>query len=202
MAEKEVKDYEGLINRASGIFGLLKYFPDDMSDEEVEGILHVLPKDMASTIEAVMAPRIRKIQHRPAQGHPEVVRQCPGGQGAREEDHPRSLQLPAGVRLLFRECLSSHQRGAHGTRGGFIGGAGREVLGLRHGAGPPRLPVFVQHHRAGLRPHRGRLRARRGHLGRPGELRRQLQDPRVRGALPGRAPVPPGQAGGRLAAGA
>ncbi len=60
MAEHEVKDYEGLINRASGIFGLLKYFPDDMSDEEVEGILHVLPKDMASTIGAVMAPRIRK----------------------------------------------------------------------------------------------------------------------------------------------
>jgi len=60
MAEHEARDYEGLINRASGIFGLLKYFPDDMSDEEVEGILHVLPKDMASTIGAVMAPRIRK----------------------------------------------------------------------------------------------------------------------------------------------
>jgi benzoyl-CoA reductase/2-hydroxyglutaryl-CoA dehydratase subunit BcrC/BadD/HgdB len=60
MAEKEVKDYEGLINRASAIFGLLKHFPEDMSDEEAEGVLHVLPKDMASTIGAVLAPRIRK----------------------------------------------------------------------------------------------------------------------------------------------
>lgn len=60
MAEKEAKEYEGLINRASAIYGLLKYFPDDMSDEEVEGVLHILPKDMASTIEAVLAPRIRK----------------------------------------------------------------------------------------------------------------------------------------------
>lgn len=61
MAERGFKEYEGLVNRTSGIFGLLKYFPDDMSDEELEGVLHVLPEDMAATIKAVMAPRIRRV---------------------------------------------------------------------------------------------------------------------------------------------
>lgn len=56
-----VKDYEGLINRASAIFDLLRHFPDDLSDQEVEGLLHVLPADAALTIEAVLAPRVRKI---------------------------------------------------------------------------------------------------------------------------------------------
>jgi benzoyl-CoA reductase/2-hydroxyglutaryl-CoA dehydratase subunit BcrC/BadD/HgdB len=54
------RDYEGLINRVSGIFDLLKYFPEDLSDEEVEGVLHVLPRDAAATISAVMSPRGRK----------------------------------------------------------------------------------------------------------------------------------------------
>ncbi len=61
MAGREVKEYEALVNRVAGIFGLLKYFPDDMSDEEVEGVLHILPADMATTIGAVMAPRIRRV---------------------------------------------------------------------------------------------------------------------------------------------
>ena len=61
MARKRVRNYEGLIDRASAIFGLLRYFPEDISDEEVAGLLHVLPRDMASTIQAVMAPRIRKV---------------------------------------------------------------------------------------------------------------------------------------------
>ncbi len=60
MAEKAAKEYEGLVNRASEIFGLLKCFPDDMSDEEAKGILHLLPEDMSSTIGAILAPRIRK----------------------------------------------------------------------------------------------------------------------------------------------
>jgi len=61
MAENEMKDYEGLINRVSGIFGLLKYFPDDLSDDEVEGVLHVLPKDMEQTLTAMLVPRLRKV---------------------------------------------------------------------------------------------------------------------------------------------
>ncbi|OFW56704.1 MAG: hypothetical protein A2W01_02845 [Candidatus Solincola sediminis] len=61
MAETMVRDYEGLINRVCGIFDLLKHFPDDLSDEEVEGLLHVLPRDAAGTIGAVMHPRMRKV---------------------------------------------------------------------------------------------------------------------------------------------
>jgi benzoyl-CoA reductase/2-hydroxyglutaryl-CoA dehydratase subunit BcrC/BadD/HgdB len=61
MAEKTGKDYEGLINRVAGIFTLLDRFPDDLSDEEVEGLLHVLPKDATTTIGAVLAPRVRKV---------------------------------------------------------------------------------------------------------------------------------------------
>ena len=38
----EFQEYEGLINRVAGIFGVLKYFPDDMSDEEVEAKFYVL----------------------------------------------------------------------------------------------------------------------------------------------------------------
>jgi len=60
MAEQAVKGYEGLVNRVSGIFDLLKHFPDDLSDEEIEGVLHVLPRDAAATIGAVMIPRVRK----------------------------------------------------------------------------------------------------------------------------------------------
>src|SRR4030042_1639928 len=60
MAERMTKDYEGFINRVSGIFELLKHFPDDLSDEEVEGLLHVLPRDAKTSIEAILTPRIRK----------------------------------------------------------------------------------------------------------------------------------------------
>jgi benzoyl-CoA reductase/2-hydroxyglutaryl-CoA dehydratase subunit BcrC/BadD/HgdB len=61
MTEAKIRDFEGLVNRTSNIFGLLKHFPDDISDEEYEGLLHILPKDMKLSIEAVMAPRIRKV---------------------------------------------------------------------------------------------------------------------------------------------
>lgn len=58
----EFREYEGLINRVVGIFGVLKYFPDDMSDEEVEGFLHILPRDVKNTLTAMLAPRrARKI---------------------------------------------------------------------------------------------------------------------------------------------
>ncbi|MBN2026997.1 MAG: 2-hydroxyacyl-CoA dehydratase [Actinobacteria bacterium] len=58
---KESKEHEGLLNRVSGIFGVVKYFPDDLSDEEVQGFLHVLPKDIANTLTAMLAPpRVRK----------------------------------------------------------------------------------------------------------------------------------------------
>jgi benzoyl-CoA reductase/2-hydroxyglutaryl-CoA dehydratase subunit BcrC/BadD/HgdB len=60
MAEKGMEDFEGLVNRACNVFSLLEYFPEDMSDEEVEGVLHMLPVDMTKSIRAMLAPRIRK----------------------------------------------------------------------------------------------------------------------------------------------
>jgi len=57
----EFKDYEGLNNRITSIFGLLKFLPDDLSDEEVEGMLHVLPADMNRTLSAMLVPRVRKV---------------------------------------------------------------------------------------------------------------------------------------------
>lgn len=60
MAVREFNEYEGLVNRVSGIFGLLKYFPDSLSDEELEGVLHILPRDMATTIGAILEARVRK----------------------------------------------------------------------------------------------------------------------------------------------
>ena len=43
MAEKKFQDFEGLVNRASTIFELLEYFPDELSDEEIDGLMHFLP---------------------------------------------------------------------------------------------------------------------------------------------------------------
>ncbi len=60
MAKKQAKEYEGLVNRTAGIFELMRYFPDEMSDAEVEGIVHLLPGNMSASIAAVLTPRLRK----------------------------------------------------------------------------------------------------------------------------------------------
>ncbi len=60
MAKTEIKEKEGLIDRAFETFAIIDDLPDDMSDEELEGIVHVLPGDLRKTIMAFLAPRIRK----------------------------------------------------------------------------------------------------------------------------------------------
>lgn len=60
MPVKEFKPYEGLINRVYEIFSIVDKLPPVMSDEEVEGIAHVLPHDLRNTMRAFLAPRIRK----------------------------------------------------------------------------------------------------------------------------------------------
>ncbi len=60
MAQQTLSNKDGLINRVSGIFDLVKFFPDDMGDEEIEGVLHALPADAAGTISAIMVPRVRR----------------------------------------------------------------------------------------------------------------------------------------------
>lgn len=60
MAHREMRPYEGLINRAHEIFGIVDLLPDGMSDAEVEGILHILPVELGKTLGAFFKPRVRK----------------------------------------------------------------------------------------------------------------------------------------------
>ncbi len=60
MAERTLTQSDGLINRVSGIFDLIRFFPDNMSDEEVEGLLHAVAPDTARTISAALQPRVRR----------------------------------------------------------------------------------------------------------------------------------------------
>jgi benzoyl-CoA reductase/2-hydroxyglutaryl-CoA dehydratase subunit BcrC/BadD/HgdB len=55
-----MRPYEGLINRAHEIFGIVDLLPDGMSDAEVEGILHILPVELGKTLGAFFKPRVRK----------------------------------------------------------------------------------------------------------------------------------------------
>lgn len=61
MAITELREYEGLINRVSEIFAIVDKLPREMSDEEVEGILHVLPQDLKNTMRAFLSSRIRSV---------------------------------------------------------------------------------------------------------------------------------------------
>ncbi len=55
-----MKPYEGLINRSYEIFSIVDRLPGDMSDPELEGVLHVLPFELRRTLAAFMVPRARK----------------------------------------------------------------------------------------------------------------------------------------------
>jgi hypothetical protein len=54
------KPAEGLFQRFYNIAKIIDSLPDDMSDEEVEGLLKALPDDLANTAQAVLMPRIRR----------------------------------------------------------------------------------------------------------------------------------------------
>jgi benzoyl-CoA reductase/2-hydroxyglutaryl-CoA dehydratase subunit BcrC/BadD/HgdB len=60
MAKIEIRKREGLIDRAFETFSIVDLLPDDMTDDELDGILHVLPGDLQKTMGAFLAPRIRK----------------------------------------------------------------------------------------------------------------------------------------------
>jgi benzoyl-CoA reductase/2-hydroxyglutaryl-CoA dehydratase subunit BcrC/BadD/HgdB len=61
VGKKEMKPYEGLINRVYEIFSIVDSLPERISDEELEGLLHVLPADMRNTFGAFFAPHVRPI---------------------------------------------------------------------------------------------------------------------------------------------
>lgn len=60
MAKIEIRPYEGMIDRAIETFSIVDHLPDDLSNEEVEGMLHLLPDDLKKTMRGFLAERTRK----------------------------------------------------------------------------------------------------------------------------------------------
>jgi benzoyl-CoA reductase/2-hydroxyglutaryl-CoA dehydratase subunit BcrC/BadD/HgdB len=60
MAKIEIRPNEVLIDRAYETFSIVDLLPDDMSDVELDGILHVLPNDLQRTMAAFLTARTRK----------------------------------------------------------------------------------------------------------------------------------------------
>ena len=54
---------EGMFNRIYGLFGIMEKFPEDMSDEEVEGLLKVLPPDSANSVSSLLKSSIREVSY-------------------------------------------------------------------------------------------------------------------------------------------
>jgi benzoyl-CoA reductase/2-hydroxyglutaryl-CoA dehydratase subunit BcrC/BadD/HgdB len=61
MPEVEIRPYEGLINRVYETFSIVDSLPDDMSDEELEGMMKFMPPDLGSTLKAFLAPHVRTV---------------------------------------------------------------------------------------------------------------------------------------------
>lgn len=60
MAVQANQEIPGLFDRSYGLFALVKTLPDDMSDMEVDGLLHVLPGDLRSTLASILHRRHRR----------------------------------------------------------------------------------------------------------------------------------------------
>jgi benzoyl-CoA reductase/2-hydroxyglutaryl-CoA dehydratase subunit BcrC/BadD/HgdB len=58
---KENKSKQGLFNRVEGLVKVVLEMDDELSDEEVEGLLRALPADTARSIEAMLNPRFRTV---------------------------------------------------------------------------------------------------------------------------------------------
>jgi hypothetical protein len=61
MAQREMKPYEGLINRVYEIFSIVDKMPENISEEELKGLLHILPGDVRNTFGTFLAPHIRPV---------------------------------------------------------------------------------------------------------------------------------------------
>ncbi len=57
--EDQERICQGLFNRINATFGVIKKLPETMSDEEVEGLLKVMPRDPAETLTFLLRPEIR-----------------------------------------------------------------------------------------------------------------------------------------------
>ncbi|WP_287155086.1 2-hydroxyacyl-CoA dehydratase family protein [Candidatus Solincola tengchongensis] len=60
MAVRQLRPYEGLINRVYEIFSIVDLLPYEMSDEELEGVARLLPSDLQKTMRAFLVPRVRR----------------------------------------------------------------------------------------------------------------------------------------------
>jgi benzoyl-CoA reductase/2-hydroxyglutaryl-CoA dehydratase subunit BcrC/BadD/HgdB len=60
MATQADKEIPGLFDRAYALFTLVNSLPDEMSDEEIAGLLHVLPADIRSTLSSILHRRHRR----------------------------------------------------------------------------------------------------------------------------------------------
>lgn len=54
------RDEAGLLDRVYSLISLMNGFPDEVSDEEAEGIVRVLPHDTANAVTALFRPRVRR----------------------------------------------------------------------------------------------------------------------------------------------
>ncbi|MBN2027706.1 MAG: 2-hydroxyacyl-CoA dehydratase [Actinobacteria bacterium] len=61
MGENEIRPYEGLMHRVHELFSIVDALPENISDEELEGLLHILPTDVRNTLGAFFAPHVRSI---------------------------------------------------------------------------------------------------------------------------------------------
>lgn len=51
---------EGLFDRVSGLFGVIDSLPESLSDEEVAGLMNLLPGDSRRALTAMLIPRLRE----------------------------------------------------------------------------------------------------------------------------------------------
>ena len=60
MKEATARGCVGMFDRVTELFKVIDILPDVMSDEEIEGLLGVLPPDPAGSLGAMMIPRVRE----------------------------------------------------------------------------------------------------------------------------------------------
>lgn len=61
MEKKSFEENAGLFDRVLAMLEVIRKVPDKISDQEAEGLVALLPPDVANTIKAVLVPRIRDV---------------------------------------------------------------------------------------------------------------------------------------------
>ena len=61
MGSDEIRPYEGLMQRVYELFSMVDTLPENISDEELEGLLHILPADVRSTLGTFFSHHVRPV---------------------------------------------------------------------------------------------------------------------------------------------